>query len=349
MVDVIRQALLLTLLALASLGCSREFEEEWTYRETVGQLPADLQTDVRGIIRDHVGTYAEPNLLTSDDVEQSTLKLGQAVYQKRCAQCHGVSGDGDGPVAEYLYPKPRDYRKGMFKFTSTPFGSRPLRADLSRTIKRGIRGTSMPGFKLLPEEEIEAVVDYVLVLTQRGELEEFVATIAEQEEEISSELLEDYDVVGTITSRWQQAGADEVHPLTPQPEFTDQHVAAGEKAFLDRGCAKCHGNDGRGMTEDNLKASLKDEWGNPTRAADLTSGMLRGGQQPMDVYRRIYGGINGTPMPGFANQLRNEPETIWNLVAYVLHVSNRRRAGKSPPPGPMAPYLPPGATEGGGG
>ena len=101
----------------------------------------------------------------------------------------------------------------------------------------------------------------------------------------------------------------------------------------------------RGMTEENLKASLRDEWGNPTRAADLTSGMLRGGQQPLDIYRRIYGGINGTPMPGFGNQLSSEPETIWNLVAYVMSVSNRRRFGEAPPPGPMAPYVPAEAAE----
>ena len=59
----------------------------------------------------------------------------------------------------------------------------------------------------------------------------------------------------------------------------------------------------------------------------------------------IYGGINGTPMPGFGNQLSSEPETIWNLVAYVMSVSNRRRFGEAPPPGPMAPYVPAEAAE----
>ncbi len=60
----------------------------------------------------------------------------------------------------------------------------------------------------------------------------------------------------------------------------------------------------------------------------------------MDIYRRIYGGINGTPMPGFANSFSSEPDTIWDLVAYVMHVSNQRRGGESLLPGPMAPYLP---------
>ena len=43
-------------------------------------------------------------------------------------------------------------------------------------------------------------------------------------------------------------------------------------------------------------------------------------------------------MPGFGSALQNEPETIWNLVAYVLHVSNRRRFGEAVPAGLMKPY-----------
>ena len=45
---------------------------------------------------------------------------GYALYRMHCLHCHGVSGAGDGPTAPFLYPRPRDYRKGLFKFTSTP-------------------------------------------------------------------------------------------------------------------------------------------------------------------------------------------------------------------------------------
>jgi len=49
-------------------------------------------------------------------------ELGRAhgLYRQHCAHCHGVSGDGAGPTAAYLNPYPRDYRKGIFKFKSTP-------------------------------------------------------------------------------------------------------------------------------------------------------------------------------------------------------------------------------------
>ena len=110
----------------------------------------------------------------------------------------------------------------------------------------------------------------------------------------------------------------------------------GRKAFLSKGCSGCHGDDGRGHTPENFKR--KDSWGFPTRAADLTSGMLRGGQEPVDIYRRILNGINGTPMPGFKNSLQNEPETIWHLVAFVLDINNRRRLGEEFTAGLMKPY-----------
>ena len=42
------------------------------------------------------------------------LQQGRKVYMKNCMHCHGVSGDGAGPTAEYLYPRPRDYRLGVF-------------------------------------------------------------------------------------------------------------------------------------------------------------------------------------------------------------------------------------------
>ena len=76
---------------------------------------------------------------------------GYALYRKNCLHCHGVSGAGDGPTAPFLYPPPRDYRKGIFKFTSTPSGSRPHRDDLRRTITYGLHGTSMPAFDAAPD------------------------------------------------------------------------------------------------------------------------------------------------------------------------------------------------------
>jgi cytochrome c oxidase cbb3-type subunit 2 len=118
------------------------------------------------------------------------------------------------------------------------------------------------------------------------------------------------------------------------PVITADHVRAGKEAFLTKGCSKCHGDDGRGQTKENIGV---DSWGFPTKAADLTSGMLRGGTESLDIYRHIDSGINGTPMPSFRSSLQQEPETVWNLVAYVLYLSNERRNGAIPPAGILKP------------
>lgn len=93
------------------------------------------------------------------------------LYREHCVHCHGVTGDGQGPTASFLNPYPRDYRMGIFKFKSTPRGSKPTRDDLVEILNEGIRGTSMPSFALLEDEDVQALADYVIYLSIRGELE----------------------------------------------------------------------------------------------------------------------------------------------------------------------------------
>ena len=93
------------------------------------------------------------------------------LYRKHCIRCHGVTGDGLGPAAKLLEPYPRDFRLGKFKYKSTPIGTKPTRHDLARILKSGIPGTSMPSFRTLKDEDVEALVDYVVYLSVRGETE----------------------------------------------------------------------------------------------------------------------------------------------------------------------------------
>lgn len=330
--------LLLSVIAIGLIlplsGCRRSASNEYVAPEKLSELSDALQSAVKQEIAKHAGTYESPKFVVEQDRASVDLHRGQEVYEERCAQCHGVTGDGQGPAAKFMYPKPRDYRRGVFKFISAPYGFRPLRSDIVRTVRLGVRGTSMPGFALLPEADLEAVVDYVVMLAQRGELEQQLIDLAESESEVDPTVVQE-DVIDTLVRRWNEPEENEVMPLKPAPRFTTAHVERGKQAFLTKGCSKCHGDDGRGQTADNRG---KDVWGHPTRAADLTSGMLHGGPRPIDIYRRIYSGINGTPMPSFANALREEPDTIWDLVAYVMSVSGRRREGQIPAPGPIRPY-----------
>lgn len=323
------------LLLAGVVGCQRSDVTQFTPSQAAQKLSAELQQAVHEELEQRTGDFRQPKMLAHADEKHGDPIRGQAVYQERCVQCHGVSGDGDGPSAKYMYPRPRDYRKGIFKFTSTPYGYHPLRSDLVRTVRMGVRGTSMPSFGLLPDEELESVVDYVVMLARRGEFEEQLVALAESEESVDANVVHD-ELAPSVLNLWRMGEAAEVSPLTPRPRFTSEHVERGRKAFLTKGCSKCHDQDGRGQALENL--AMKDVWGFPTRAADLTSGMLHGGNRPLDVYRRIYSGVNGTPMPSSAAALANEPDTLWDLVAFVLSISNTRRAGAIPAPGAIHPY-----------
>lgn len=330
--------------AMAASGCRQAAPPEFSSSGQVVELSPEQQALVKAALVQHAGTPANPKMVGQPDFNARRLKQGAKVYALRCVQCHGESGDGNGLAAKHLQPRPRDYRRGIFKFTSTAYGGRPRREDLVRTIRRGVVGTSMPSFALMPQEELEPLVDYVLALTHRGELEVLLASEAEGADELPDELVN--DLVAAIVEQWNVAESQTILPASVQPELSAATIEAGRLAFLSKGCSKCHGDDGRGKTRDNVGA---DAWGFTTSAADLTSGMLHGGTQPLDIYRRIYGGINGTPMPAFKDALATEPDTMWNLVHYVLHVSQGRRRGEAVYSPPELPPETPSSGSGAGG
>ncbi len=265
-----RRRALLLLLALAGAGCSRSPELAYIASADAAALPEALQAALREQLLQFCGTPTHPKLLGADSSARDRLQHGGAVYQKRCVHCHGTTGDGAGPAGEFMSPRPRDYRRGIFKFTSTPYGAKPRRSDLVRTIRHGAKGTSMPSFALLSDDDVDAVVDYVLALTHRGELEVLLTLEAQNEDEIVAERVP--EIVTEVLAPWNAALDQYVEPVSKMPRYSPESIEEGKKAFLSEtaGCFKCHGPDGRAQTTDNLKG-FTDVWGFQTRAADLTS------------------------------------------------------------------------------
>jgi mono/diheme cytochrome c family protein len=180
---------------------------------------------------------------------------GYTLYRRHCLHCHGVSGDGNGPTADFLYPRPRDYRKGLFKFTSTATGAKPTRDDLRRTIRHGLVGTSMPAFDAqMKPEEIEQVIDYVIFLSMRGETELGLideAQIADESdpEPLSAETIQ--GVAETVFNKWKMADSQVLNPPVPKPPSSQVSVLRGKKLFLGQTpqkleCAGCHGPRAQG-------------------------------------------------------------------------------------------------------
>ncbi|MFO0914307.1 MAG: c-type cytochrome [Pirellulales bacterium] len=285
------------------------------------------------------GESAEGTVELVDRIDRDRLRRGQQLYQVNCVGCHGITGDGAGTAAQYLNPKPRDYRLGRFKFISTPRGEKPRRVDLERIIRYGAKGTSMPDFRWLSDDDLGALIDYVILLSSRGELEKKLLDEAEAElnegDHFDPTIVADY--AQEIYDSWDGAQQQVVLALTQRPPYTDESILKGREAFLARGCAKCHGNDGKGTKQD----VGKDDWGHTAFAADLSSGLLHGGRRPIDIYRRIYAGINGTPMPAFGEAVADDPDVAWHLAHYIMSiVENRQVEGLDkiqPPPAAETP------------
>lgn len=210
---------------------------------------------------------------------------GVAIYRAKCATCHGEKGDGQGPASYLLYPRPRNFVVGSFRLRSTPSGKLPADADLVRTIAQGIPGTSMPGWKHeLTATELTAVVE----------------------------------VVKGFSDRFKKAAAALPIEIPPAPPPTPELVAQGRVVYERMQCASCHGDAGRG--DGPAAPNLKDEAGMPIRPYDFTlPGRMKGGTEPADVYRAFTTGLDGTPMPEFAQLLK--PEERWQLVHYVRSLS----------------------------
>jgi len=87
------------------------------------------------------------------------------LFRRACAQCHGLDGRGEGPLAsEVSQPAPpRDLTLGQWRFFAR--NSYLPSIDLARTIKFGVAGTSMPGHEMLSDAEVLGLAKYVHFLT----------------------------------------------------------------------------------------------------------------------------------------------------------------------------------------
>jgi cytochrome c oxidase cbb3-type subunit 2 len=206
------------------------------------------------------------------------MKAGKAVYLRECAACHGERGAGDGPGAPFIDPKPRNFTKKMFKLRTTPSGEAPATADILHTIQNGIPGTAMPSFSFLSEEERRQVAAVVL---------EFADMLDAPEP------------------------APIKDPGTP-PAATAATVAQGKQVYEALGCAACHGVGGKG--DGPSAKALADDDGVPTKVRDFTSGTYRGGADRKDLYYRFTTGLDGTPMPAFADASETDR---WALVDFI--------------------------------
>lgn len=212
-------------------------------------------------------------------------EAGRKIYVKRCAQCHGVHGDGKGIAQRFLKPWPRDFTRGIYKFKSTPDDRLPTTEDILRVIRKGNPGTGMPAWPQLKEQELRNLAYHI---------KSFAGDFS------NPEVLKDEQVapiplkLPSSVPRWNEASAKK-----------------GAILFVENKCQDCHGLSGRG--NGTSAPTAEDMDGNQIRPRDLTQRWnFRNGSTRMDIFRTLSMGI--APMPSFHNL---PEEQRWHLTDYV--------------------------------
>jgi len=215
--------------------------------------------------------------------EGALLARGRNIYLHMCVFCHGEDGNGGGAAVEYLYPWPRDFRKGIFKFRTTPTGTLPTDEDLYRTIIKGVPGTSMPawGDAVSPEDT------WALI-----------------------------NLIKSFSPRFQKEAPGEKIVTGEPPPATPEMIAKGKKLFSEQKCVDCHGQTGMG--DGKLSDSLIDAWKHAVFVHNITDpNSLKSGHTAKDLFRTVTAGLDGTPMRSYSDLPATDR---WALVHYIRSI-----------------------------
>ncbi len=245
------------------------------------------------------------------------IEAGKRVYFTKCVWCHGVDGAGDGPGADRLWPRPRNFNQGTFKIRHTASGELPLysyserspdsgKNDLLDTVTHGLPGSAMPPWEGILTEE------------QRVQVLAFVTTQLVKDRKFNDKATETQTILQLST-------------LNPVAQ-TEESIKKGAELVVDKKCIECHGVDGRG---DGNAFNLKDDWGFAIQPADWHKCWnFRGTRQDpynvRNIFRTFSTGVNGTPMPSFADNTTVEER--WHIANFVGSLCERDVDGKTPLP-----------------
>jgi len=215
-------------------------------------------------------------------------EAGRKLYFRFCWGCHGFHGDGNGENAQYLNILPRNFVAATFKCRSTPTGTLPIDEDLYNSLNRGLNNSNMPSWFPLTDQ-------------QRADMVAFIKT---------------------FSPRWQTEKSGDPINVPAEPALTVESIKHGQELFQKLECWKCHGQEGRG--DGPAASTLTDSNDQPIRPYNFVAGSrFKCGVSNRDLYKIFITGLDGTPMPSFADVVK--PDEAWDLVHYLrtLQVNHR--------------------------
>ena len=238
------------------------------------------------------------------------IEAGKRVYFTKCVWCHGVDGAGDGPGADRLWPRPRNFNQGTFKIRHTASGELPLfdakkpvagQNDLFETVTHGLPGSAMPSWEGILTEE------------QRLQVLSFVTTQLVKDRKFTDKQSESQTVLQLA----------ELAPIAA----SEESLKKGAELIVEKKCVECHGMEGRG---DGNAFNLKDDWGFSIQPANWHKCWnFRGSRQDpynvKNIFRTFSTGVNGTPMPSFADNTTVEER--WHIANFVSSLCEREADG----------------------
>lgn len=93
---------------------------------------------------------------------QRSLLHGKQIYLTNCIGCHGINGDGNGPAAEFMEPKP-------FNFTNPQVQQQHSEGQYYHFLLLGLPGSAMPAWgDYLTVQDIWDVINFLRTIPNGG-------------------------------------------------------------------------------------------------------------------------------------------------------------------------------------
>ncbi len=260
------------------------------------------------------GSFKEGKILAGKQVTAETLNLGHTTYMEYCVQCHGVKGDGQGVAAPGMFPPPRNFTQGIYKFGNVVSGELPHDEDFYKIIRHGLKGTAMLAWDI-SDKRLDAVTQYIKTF--------------------APETWEGQDKV---------PGTRFELPADPFGEARKaEAIEQGKRAYhITASCIQCHrgyetkadmSNWNKEINKVPLKAEefaadlydvkLQDsDFGYKTMPPDFTWHPIRYSHTTQEVVERLMYGVNGSGMPGWKDVVSDED--LWALAYYVQSLKDLR-------------------------